>query len=490
MTPISDETTQAREQQELYFRMTTMNLANDDAGEERKFHAVKARDMQGLFHAISQGSPVGEIIEATVNLAYDDAREELKFHAVKDKDIQAIFHARSQGSPVGEIIEEKSMENDEFKQENDDLRYKQGSPAGKILEEKYMENEEFKQENDDLRYKLEEADRKHQLIEEGGAALCNMVHRLPQKLNGGVMDNGHMVAIDNGNFVIPSKARMQVESIENKRDEKKEKCDKLQREIYGMVSRGKGQEVQHNRSLKSMQRTIDQAEERTGLFSTKCEALNQVINEMEGEKALQVSRGKGREVRYNLSLKSMQRTIDQAEERIGLFSTKCEALNQVIHELEGEKALQDYKIEALETLFQEFNADRLGRSSRVTETAPHSYSETRKVTGDDDGFRGSTADVCLGPLQARAEEDQTNNPSTKSRAHVTLSMHLNKDQQDEDDMESQSDASSARQKLIEKSMQNAELKQGNDNLRYKLEEAERNSFRRRRWLPSQYDTGH
>jgi hypothetical protein len=55
---------------------------------------------------------------------------------------------------------------------------------------------------------------------------------------------------------------------------------------------GKGREILHNISLKSMQRTIDQAEERIGLFSTKCEALNQVINELEGEKALQVSRGK------------------------------------------------------------------------------------------------------------------------------------------------------------------------------------------------------
>jgi hypothetical protein len=33
-----------------------------------------------------------------------------------------------------------------------------------------------------------------------GAALYHMVHRLPQKLNGGVMDDEHMVTIDNGKF--------------------------------------------------------------------------------------------------------------------------------------------------------------------------------------------------------------------------------------------------------------------------------------------------
>jgi hypothetical protein len=43
----------------------------------------------------------------------------------------------------------------------------------------------------------------------------------------------------------------------------------------------------------------------------------------------------------------------------------------------------------------------------VTETGPYSDEETRKLSGDDDAFRGSAADACLGPQQAKEEKDQT-----------------------------------------------------------------------------------
>jgi hypothetical protein len=55
----------------------------------------------------------------------------------------------------------------------------------------------------------------------------------------------------------------------------------------------------------------------------------------------------------------------------------------------GRKSVQDIDGEALETLFQDFDANRgLGRSSRVTDTGPYSYEDTRKLVGDNDGFGG------------------------------------------------------------------------------------------------------
>jgi hypothetical protein len=97
--------------------------------------------------------------------------------------------------------------------------------------------------------------------------------------------------------------------------------------------------------------------------------------------------------------------------RIMSLSRTCVTLTQVIQELEGEKYQQEDNIETLETQLQEFNADRLGRSSRVSETGPYLDEDTRKLPGDDDGFRGSAADVCLGSQQAKEEKDQTDSPN-------------------------------------------------------------------------------
>jgi hypothetical protein len=232
----------------------------------------------------------------------DDADEkERMFYAVKPRDIKGISDSLSEGSSLGQILVEKSME-----------------------------NVEFKQENDNLRYKLDQADRKHKVIDGDRAALRDMVFSLQQKLDGGAKDEDDMLTIENGNFIIPSiKAWMQkVQSIENERDEYKNKCDKFQRFICCMVSKGREQEVPHD-----------------------------------------------------LCLRSMKRTIDQAKETIDLLSQKCETFYQVIQKLGGEKAFQEAKIEALEVLFQDFNANRLGRSSQVTERGPCSYLETRKVSG-------------------------------------------------------------------------------------------------------------
>jgi hypothetical protein len=100
---------------------------------------------------------------------------------------------------------------------------------------------------------------------------------------------------------------------------------------------------------------------------------------------------------------------NQAKQMVCMLSLSqtCVTLTQVIQELEGEKYQQEDKIGTLETQLQEFNADRLGRSSRVTETGPYSDEKTRKLSSDDDGNRGSAADVCLGPQQAKEEKDQT-----------------------------------------------------------------------------------
>jgi hypothetical protein len=109
-------------------------------------------------------------------------------------------------------------------------------------------------------------------------------------------------------------------------------------------------------------------------------------------------------------------------------------LNQVIQELEDEKALQVDKIEALEMQFQEFKTTRLERASRVTERGPYSEDIWKKIAGDDDSFRGSTLNICLGPQQnAKEVEDQADNPSTRSRAHTTQSKHVQEHQQEEDD---------------------------------------------------------
>jgi hypothetical protein len=196
-----------------------------------------------------------------MNLASDDLEEESKSHAIKGRDLQGIFDSLSEGSPVGQLLVEKSMR-----------------------------NAELKQENDDLRYKLEEADRNHKLIEDDRAALYEMVHdSLQQNLDGGTMDEEHRLTIEHGSIIIPSKApQPQVKSIENERDEHKNKRNKFQREIYGLVSKGREREVRrHNLSLRSMKCTIDQAEETIDLVSEKCDALIEVIKELEDEKDLQ-----------------------------------------------------------------------------------------------------------------------------------------------------------------------------------------------------------
>jgi hypothetical protein len=281
----------------------------------------------------------------------------------------------------------------------------EGSPIGQKLVAKSIQYAELKQENDNLRYQLEEADRKHkQLGEEERAALYDMVHSLQQELDGGAKDEEHKMTIENGNIIITSqRSRMQGKSIENERDEYKKKCDKFQREKDGLVDRGRE-----------------------------------------------------REVRYNLSLRSMRSMIDQVEETNELLSQKCDTLIQVIQELEGEKDRQEYKIEALETQFQDFNTSRLERASREPERGPYSEDTWKKISGDNDDFcgRDSAADIlCLGPQQEAKEEedrcstadnpflgpqhlgkegeDQTNSPSTKSRAHTTQPKPLNKLQEEQ-----------------------------------------------------------
>jgi chromosome segregation ATPase len=292
-----------------------------------------------------------------MNLAYDGLEDERnKSHDAKANDQQEIFNSLSDGSSVGQKLVEKSIQ--------------------------YAE---LKQENDDLRYKLEEADRKHELVEEERAALYNMVHSLQQELDGCAMDEEHKTTIEKENIVITSQqSQMQGKSIENERDEYKRKCDKFQREKDGLVDRGRE-----------------------------------------------------REVRHSLSLRRMKSMIDQVEETNELLSQKCETLNEVIQELEGEKALQEDKIEALETQFQDFNTSRLEKASRGPERGPYYEDTWRKISGDDDGFRGrdSAADIlCLGPQQeAKEEEDQTSSPSARSGTYTTQSKHVQKHQQEEDD---------------------------------------------------------
>jgi hypothetical protein len=344
----------------LYLPMTTMNYAADDSDEELKFHSAKARDQQEFVHSLSDGSLVGQkLIEkylpmTTMNLAADDSDEELKFHAAKAKDQQELVDSLSDGSLVGQKLVEKTMQYAELKQENDHLRYLLG-----------------------------EADRKHHLIDEERAAtqemmaeLYDVVHSLQQNLDGGTMDEEHMLTINDGNIIIPRKARMKVKAIENERDEYKKRCDKFRREEDVLLQKGREREFRHNHSLKSMERTIQKVEK-------KNEGLTQ----------------------------------------------KCDTFKQVVQELEREKALQKDKIEALEAQFQEFNTSRQGRSSS---TRPY-YEDTMKHAGVDYRFPGSTADVCLGPLRAKEEENQTSSPSISSSAHTTKSKHLNKHQQDEDD---------------------------------------------------------
>ena len=292
----------------------------------------------------------------TMNLVYDNLEDERNFHAGKARDQNEIFDSLSEGSPAGQVIVEKSIQ--------------------------YAE---LKQENDNLQYKLEEADRKHKLMEEERAALYDMVQSLQQELDGGAMDEEHQTTIENGDIIMTSESRTQDKSIKSERDEYKKKGERFQRERDGLVEKGRE-----------------------------------------------------REVRHNLSLRSMKSMIDQVEGTNELLSQKCKTLNQVIQELEDEKALQLDKIEALETQFQEFNTARLERASRVTERGA-CYDDTtcKKISGDDDDFRvGSTADIiCLGPPQQEAKEgeDQIDSPSTRSKAHTTQSEHLNKLQQDEDD---------------------------------------------------------
>lgn len=277
----------------------------------------------------------------SMNLASDDLEDEHnKFHAAKARDQNEIFDSLSEGSPVEQKLVEKSMQ--------------------------YAK---LKQENDNLGCKLEKVDRKHKIMEEERAALYDMVQSLQQELDGGAMD--------------VSESQMQDKSIKNELDEYKKKCERLQKEKDGLVEKSRT-----------------------------------------------------REVRHNLSLRSMKSMIDQVEGTNELLSQKCKTLNQVIQELEGEKALQEEKIEAHKTQFQDYSTTRPERASRVTERGA-CYDDTwKKISGDDNDFRrGSTAILCLGPprQEAKEGEDQVNRPSTRSRAHTTQSKHLNKLQQDEDD---------------------------------------------------------
>jgi chromosome segregation ATPase len=275
-----------------------------------------------------------------INLAYDGLEDKRnKFHTAKANDQQEIFNALSDGSPVGQKLVEKSIQ--------------------------YAE---LKQEIDDLRYKLEEADRKHELVEEERAALYDMVHSLQQELDGCAIDEKHKTTIENGNIIITSQGKF----IENERIEHKKKCDKFQREKDGLVDRE-------------------------------------------------------REVRHSLSLESMKSMIDQAEETNELLSRKCETLNKVIQELEGEKALQQEKIEALETQFQDFNTSRLERASRGPERGPYYEDTWKKISGDDDGFRGRviTTDTLWRP--------EASSPSARSGTYATQSKYVQKHQQEEDD---------------------------------------------------------
>jgi uncharacterized coiled-coil protein SlyX len=143
----------------------------------------------------------------------------------------------------------------------------------------------------------------------------------------------------------------------------------------------------------------------------------------------------------------MKCTIDQGQETIDLFSQKCEALIEVIKELEGEKDLQEDKIKALKTKVRDFNGNRLAQPGRVAETGPHFDEENRKLSGDDDGVRGSAADVCIRPQQAKEEQYQTDSPKTRSGAHTAQSKRRNSKHQEDRDTVAKSNAKQAKQMI-------------------------------------------
>jgi hypothetical protein len=65
--------------------------------------------------------------------------------------------------------------------------------------------------------------------------LYDVVHSLQEELDGGTMDEEHMLTIEHGSINIHSKARTRNESVENQPDKHKKKCDKFDREKNGVV---------------------------------------------------------------------------------------------------------------------------------------------------------------------------------------------------------------------------------------------------------------
>lgn len=183
------------------------------------------------------------------------------------------------------------------------------------LIQKSMQYAELNQVNDNLRDKLQEVERKNRLVEEEREAtqevmveLHGIVHSLQRRLDGSnniTTEDEQLLMVENG-YIMTPKVRKQIQQIENERDENKQQCLKWKR-----------------------------------------------------ERNVCVTKGRDREVRHNISLRSMKFQIDEAEEHNELLSQKCEAMTHVIEELEGEKELQQEKIDALETQFQMFNTTRL-----------------------------------------------------------------------------------------------------------------------------------
>lgn len=164
------------------------------------------------------------------------------------------------------------------------------------LIQKSMQYAELNQVNDDLRDKLQEAERKNRLVEEEREAtqevmieLHGIVHSLQRRLDGpnnSTMEDDQLLMVINGDIMTP-KVRKQLRQIENERDENKQHCLKWKREMNACIAKGRDREVRHNLSLRSMKFQIDEAEEYNELLSQKCESMIHVINGLEGEKELQ-----------------------------------------------------------------------------------------------------------------------------------------------------------------------------------------------------------
>jgi hypothetical protein len=203
------------------------------------------------------------------NLAYYDMEEELKFHAAKAKELQ-------------EMVDSFSLSCE--------------SQVQQKLVQKSIQYAELNQVNDNLRDKLQEAEGKNRLMEEEREAtqelmveLHGIVHSLQRRLGGSnnnAMEDEQLLTVENG-VIMTSKVRMQIQQIENERDEYKQHCLQWKRELDVCIAKGRDREVRNNISLRSMKFQMDEAEECNELLSQKCEAMTQVMDALEGEKELQ-----------------------------------------------------------------------------------------------------------------------------------------------------------------------------------------------------------